>query len=224
MSIKYEILVVDDHPIIVDSYINLLSENSFAQESNFMKSYDCKDAYNKIISNYKGRVNIDLALLDLNLPSYMDFNINDGVDLGLLLREKFPNCIIIILTMKSEPLAINRIIRKIQPEGFFCKTDIMSESFSSICQNIIDGKVRYQSQTIKDSQRDLFKKNINWDNHDNEILLLISQGVKTINLPSFIPLSMSAIEKRKANIKDQLLKGKGSDKDLVNQAKKIGLL
>lgn len=66
----------------------------------------------------------------------------------------------------------------------------------------------------------MFKKNINWDNYDNEILILISQGVKTINLPNYIPLSMSAIEKRKANIKDQLLKGKGSDKDLVSKAKK----
>jgi hypothetical protein len=86
-----------------------------------------------------------------------------------------------------------------------------------------DGNI-YQSKTIIESQRELFKKNINWDNYDNEILILISQGVKTINLPNYIPLSMSAIEKRKANIKDQLLKGKGSDKDLVSKAKKIGLL
>jgi hypothetical protein len=53
---------------------------------------------------------------------------------------------------------------------------------------------------------------------------LISQGVKTVNLPNYIPLSMSAIEKRKANIKDQLLKEKGSDKDLIEIAKKLGFL
>jgi hypothetical protein len=125
--------------------------------------------------------------------------------------------------MHSEPLTVDRIIKKVEPEAFFSKNDITSESFPSIFKKIIDGNI-YQSKTIIESQRELFKKNINWDNYDNEILILISQGVKTINLPNYIPLSMSAIEKRKANIKDQLLKGKGSDKDLVSKAKKIGLL
>jgi DNA-binding NarL/FixJ family response regulator len=219
-----KILIVDDHPMIVDGYIMLLSESCFQKNKpNFIKSYNCEDAYNKIFLNLKQQVNINLALLDISLPPYKEFNINSGVDLALLIREKFTNCKIIILTMHSEPLTVDKIIKKIKPEGFFSKSDVNSESFPSICKKIIDGDI-FQSQTIIESQRELFKKNINWDNHDNEILILISQGVKTINLPNYIPLSMSAIEKRKANIKDQLLKGKGSDKDLVGKAKKIGLL
>jgi hypothetical protein len=51
-----------------------------------------------------------------------------------------------------------------------------------------------------------------------------SGGIKTVNLPDYIPLSMSAIEKRKANIKEQLLMGKGSDSDLIAKGKKLGLL
>jgi DNA-binding NarL/FixJ family response regulator len=221
---NYEILIVDDHPIIVDGYINLLSQTDFQKNKlSFIKSYNCQDAYNKIFLNIKRQVNINLALLDVSLPPYKEFNINNGVDLALLIREKFTNCKIIILTMHSEALTIDRIIKKIKPEGFFSKNDVTSESFPSICKKIIDGDI-FQSQTIIESQRKLFKKNINWDNHDNEILILISQGVKTINLPNYIPLSMSAIEKRKANIKDQLLNGKGSDRDLVGKAIKIGLL
>nr|WP_315156236.1 response regulator [uncultured Flavobacterium sp.] len=217
---NYEVLIIDDLPIIVDGYINLLSKTDFQENKlNFIKSHNCEDAYNKI----KRQVNINLALLDESLPPYKEFNINSGVDLALLIREKFTDCKIIILTMHSEPLTVDRIIKKIKPEGFFCKNDITSESFPSIFKKIIDGNI-YQSKTIIESQRDLFKKNINWDNYDNEILILISQGVKTINLPNYIPLSMSAIEKRKANIKDQLLVGKGNDKDLVVKAKKIGLL
>jgi DNA-binding NarL/FixJ family response regulator len=220
----YEILIVDDHPMIVDGYIKLLSEIDFKKNKpNFVKSYNCEDAYNKVFLNLKRQVNINLALLDVSLPPYKEFNINDGVDLALLIRKKFTNCKIIILTMHSEALTIDKIIKKIQPEGFFSKSDVTSESFPSICKKIIDGDI-FQSQNIIESQRKLFKKNINWDNHDNEILILISQGVKTINLPNYIPLSMSAIEKRKANIKDQLLNGKGSDKDLVSKAVKLGLL
>ncbi|WP_281638038.1 response regulator [Flavobacterium marginilacus] len=221
---NYEILVVDNIPIIVDGYINLLSKTDFQENKpNFIKSYNCEDAYNKIFLSLKRQINIDLVLLDSSLPPYKEFNINNGVDLALLIREKFTDCKVIIITMHSEPVATDRIIKKIRPEGFFSKNDITSESFPSIFKKIIDGNT-YQSKTILESQRELFKKNINWDNYDNEILILISQGVKTINLPNYIPLSMSAIEKRKANIKDQLLEGKGTDKDLVNKAKKIGLL
>ena len=221
---NYEILIVDDIPIIVDGYINLLSETDFQKRKpNFIKSHNCEDAYNKIFLYLKKQVNINLALLDISLPSYKEFNINDGVDLALLIREKFTDCKIIILTMHSEPLTVDRIIKKIKPEGFFSKNDITSESFLSISKKIIDGNI-YQSKAIIESQRDIFKKNINWDIYDNEILILISKGVKTTDLPNYIPLSMSAIEKRKANIKDQLLEGKGSDKDLVSKAKIIGLL
>lgn len=224
MDTSLTILIVDDHPMTVDSYINLLSGNDFQKnEPNFIKSYNCEDAYNKINFQLKQNLNIDFALLDISLPPYKEFNIDNGIDLASLIRENFTDCKIVLLTMHSEPLTVDKVIKGIKPEGFISKSDIDFESFPSICKKIIEGET-FQSNTIIKSQRKLFKKNINWDNHDNQILILISQGVKTINLPDYIPLSMSAIEKRKANIKDQLLKGKGSDKDLIEKAKKLGLL
>jgi DNA-binding NarL/FixJ family response regulator len=218
------ILIVDDHPMTVDSYVNLLSDGEFQENlPNFIKSHTCEDAYNKIMLHHKQNINIDFALLDINLPPYKQQNINNGIDLAFLMREKFANCKIVLLTMRSEPLTVDKIIKGIQPEGFISKSDINFELFPVICKNIIDGEI-FRSTTIIESQRELFKKNINWDNHDNQILILISEGVKTVNLPDYIPLSMSAIEKRKANIKDQLLKGKGSDKDLIEKAKTLGLI
>ncbi len=218
------ILIVDDHPMTVDGYINLLSDNDFQEnEPSFIKSYNCEDAYNKINFQLKKNTKIDFALLDISLPPYKEFNINSGIDLASLIREKFPNCKIVLLTMHSEPLTVDKIIKGIKPEGFISKSDINFELFPIICKKILEGDI-FRSNTIIESQRELFKRNINWDNHDSQILTLISQGVKTVNLPNYIPLSMSAIEKRKANIKDQLLEGKGSDKDLIGKAKKLGLL
>jgi DNA-binding NarL/FixJ family response regulator len=221
---NFEILIVDDHPMTVDSYINLLSEANYKQKKvNFIKSYNCEEAYREI--NFRSTQNkaIDLALLDISLPPFKEQNINNGIDLALLLRKKNANCKIILLTMHSEPLTVDKIIKEIKPEGFIAKSDINFELFPTIIKKIFEGGT-FHSQTIIESQRNLFKKNINWDIHDNKILLLISEGVKTINLPNYIPLSMSAIEKRKANIKDQLLQGKGSDKDLTEKAKSLGLL
>jgi hypothetical protein len=53
---------------------------------------------------------------------------------------------------------------------------------------------------------------------------LIADGVKTINIPDFVPLSMSSIEKRKVNIKAQLINGTGNDKELIHSAKRLGLI
>lgn len=224
MNMCLTILIVDDHPMTVDSYINLLSDGDFQKiEPSFIKSYNCEDAYNKINFQQKKNSKIDFALLDISLPPYKEANINNGIDLALLIREKFPNCKIVLLTMHSEPLTVDKIIKGIKPEGLIAKSDINFELFPLICKKILEGEI-FRSNTIIESQRELFKRNINWDNHDNQILILISQGVKTVNLPEYIPLSMSAIEKRKANIKDQLLIGKGSDKDLIEKAKSLGLL
>jgi DNA-binding NarL/FixJ family response regulator len=224
MSTSLTILIVDDHPMTVDSYSNLLSASNFQENTpHFIKSYNCQDAYNQILLRFKQNKNIDLALLDISLPPYIDFNIENGIDLASLIRKKITNCKIVLLTMHSEPLTVDKIIKEINPEGFVSKSDINFELFPIICKKIMDGET-YRSPTIIESQRELHKSNINWDKHDSQILILISQGVKTINLPDYIPLSMSAIEKRKANIKEQLLMGKGSDRDLINKAKKIGLL
>ncbi|KIA86503.1 response regulator [Flavobacterium sp. AED] len=218
------ILIVDDHPMTVDSYTNLLSDNDFQKNTpKFIKSYNCQDAYTKIFFHLKQNTTIDLALLDISLPPYKEFNIENGIDLALLIRKKFTNCKIVLLTMHSEPLTVDTIIKKINPEGFVSKSDINFELFPIICKKIMDGDT-FRSTTILESQRELFQKNINWDKHDSQILILISQGTKTVNLPDYIPLSMSAIEKRKANIKEQLLMGKGSDRDLITKAKKLGLL
>lgn len=221
---SYNILIVDDHPMTVDGYINLLSSVDYnGNVPTFLKSYNCEDAHNKINFQLKQNLKIDLAFLDINLPPYKELNIETGVDLAVILRKKNPTCKIILLSMHSEPMMVDKIIKKINPEGFIAKSDINFELFPVICKKIMDEEI-YRSPAIIQSQRDLLKNNINWDNHDNKILTLISQGVKTVNLPNYIPLSMSAIEKRKANIKGQLLMGKGSDKDLISKAKKLGLL
>jgi hypothetical protein len=56
------------------------------------------------------------------------------------------------------------------------------------------------------------------------MIQLIVDGIKTKDLPNFIPLSLSALEKRKANIKRQLIYEGGSDAELIEQVKKMGLL
>lgn len=87
----------------------------------------------------------------------------------------------------------------------------------------ITKKESYYSKTIVEAQKEFAIKNIKWDEHDSKILQLIADGVKTKDLPHYIPLSLSTIEKRKANLKKQLIFQGGSDADLIERVKKMGL-
>ncbi len=222
MTIK--ILIVDDHPMTVDGYVNLLSEYGFENATpHFIKAYNCEEAYNKINTQNAIDQPIDLALLDISLPSFEKENIIDGADIGGYLRKTMPSCKIIIQTMHGEPVKIDNIIKRLKPEGFISKSDINFEVFPIICSRIVEGE-RYFSPTIVRAQEEISKNNLDLDVHDSKILTLLAQGVKTINLPEYIPLSLSSIEKRKATIKDQLLQNKGSDLDLLQKARKLGLI
>lgn len=216
-------LIVDDHPINVDSYHSLLKKIKIYEQAEFYFAYDCEQAYITINNHYINDIKINFALIDVSLPSFEEKKLFSGSDVAVYIRQKFPECKIIIISMHKEPLWVNQIIKELNPEGFVAKTDINYKSFPEIFQSIENNKL-YLSQSIVDAQKTLFQKNINWDEYDSKILQLISEGIKTVNLPKYIPLSLSAIEKRKSNIKKQLILEDASDKELIDCAKKLGLI
>ena len=217
------ILIVDDHPLNVDSYKTLLSKIESNKKAEYLLAYDCEQTYNSINERNLNNENIDFAFIDVSLPPYEEKKLLSGSDLAMLIREIFPNCKICIISMHKEPLWVNQIYKSINPEGFIAKSDINYKIFPEVFNTIEKNEI-YFSTSIKNSQKLMIQKNINWDDYDSKILQLLAEGVKTINLTDFIPLSLSAIEKRKSNIKKQLILNEGSDKELVDLAKTLGLI
>ena len=220
---KRTILIVDDHPINVDGYHTLLSNIESNKDAEYLFAFDCEQAYNSIIKSQFLNATIDFAFIDISLPAFDEKKLSSGGDIGILIRKTYPLCKIIIISMHKEPLRVNQIFKSINPEGFIAKSDINYKCFPEIFQSI-EKNEKYLSQSIKESQKILFQKNISWDDNDSKILQLIAQGIKTKNLPDYIPLCLSAIEKRKANIKKQLILNTGSDKEMIDVAKKLGFL
>lgn len=217
------ILIVDDHPMTVNGYINVLSEEEFENHTlNFTKALDCEEAYNLITDPSK---NFHVAYLDLSLPPYPEKNIHSGFDLGVLIRKINPECIIIILTMHSEAPLIDRLIKDINPEGILCKSDIDIDEFVNAFKTIFTGDGEtYMSNKITKSLKDKVFNNFNLDSYDKQILMCLSEGIATKNIPNYVPLSLSAIEKRKYQMKSMFLKGTGDDYQLIEATKKIGII
>lgn len=223
MPRKINILVVDDHPMTTDAYINLITMSNKDIDFSFDKASDCESAFKFIARSEKVSDRIDLAIIDIGLPPFKKGNIISGSDLAKLIREKFNSCKIIILTMHHEALLLNEIFKTIKPEGFLSKNDIDFISFPSIFSSILNHN-RYISKTIYEVLVTLFKRNVNWDEYDSQIMMFLEKGIKTKELPNYINLSLSAIEKRKANIKLQLLNKKGTDNELIEVAKSLNLV
>lgn len=223
MSKGLKILVIDDHPLTSDAYINLISMSRPDLQIDFEKAVDCKTAFQQIEQHHKLNNQIDVAIIDVGLPPFKDEKITSGTDIAKIIREKFETCKIIILTMHHEALLLNDIFRTINPEGFISKNDIDFVTFPKVFSNIINQN-RYISKTIYEALIALFKHNINWDEYDSQIMLLLEKGIKTKEIPNYIDLSLSTIEKRKANIKSQLLNKKGTDNDLIEVAKNLNLI
>jgi DNA-binding NarL/FixJ family response regulator len=216
------ILIVDDHPMTVNGYINVLSDEKFeGYELNFTKALNCKEAYELITDNANA---FNIAYLDLSLPPYPEKKITSGIDIGMLLRKEMPDCTIVFLTMHSEAPLIERLIKDINPQGIMCKSDIDIDEFLNAFKIIFSGD-SYLSNKIVKSLKDRVFDNYKLDNYDKQILMRLSEGIQTKNIPNYVPLSLNAIEKRKAHMKNMLLQGKGGDDfELIEAIKKIGVL
>jgi DNA-binding NarL/FixJ family response regulator len=217
------ILVVDDHPFTSDAYINLITKANEAIKYTFLKATSCEMAYKVIEATIKSGKKIDMTLMDINLPPYEEAKILSGSDLALIVREKFPECKIVMLTMHSEHLILNKVLKTVNPEGFISKNDIDFSTFPNIFFKIKEGE-NYFSPTINKSLQSLVVNTIHWDEYDTQIILLLEKGIQTKHIPEYIDISLSSIEKRKANIKRQLADQKVSDEALISICKKLKLI
>ena len=221
MKNPINILIVDDHPFIIQAYKNALdkySQQGF--EFSVTQANNCKTGYESIT---EAKTAFDVAFFDISMPEYPEKGIYSGEDLATLIKTEMPNCKIILLTMHTELLKINNIIKNINPSGLVIKNDLTFDELIFAFDKIINNE-SYYSQTVIKLVGQAQYNNIELDAFDKQILFHLSKGVKTKDLPQYIPLSLSAIEKRKLNIREILEVAGGTDVDLINEAKTKGVI
>lgn len=216
-------LIVDDHPMLIDGYISIISNFVDNYNFNFIKATDCKSAYKVIEQNHNLNNKIDIAIFDISLPAYKEKNILCGGDLALHFKNRFSTSKIIMITHHHEGVILNTIANRVKPNGFLNKSDIDYKTFNEIFKIILNNE-NYISDSIYDSVSNLNKKKFDFDTIDYEIISLLEKGIKTKDLPNYIPLTLSAIEKRKVKIKSQILNYSSNDDKLIKKVKDLNLL
>lgn len=220
---KKHILVIDDHPMNSDAYINLIKTKVEFNEANFYKAIDCFTAFKLIKQAEISKTPFDIAIIDISIPEFREQKLLSGTDVAILIRNTFPDCIIIMLTMHNESLVLFNSFKQISPEGFISKNDIDFEMFPVIFERIVNIE-NYFSPSINNAIQQLLKKTLSWDDFDTQILLFLEKGIQTKDLPNYINLSLSTIEKRKAAIKIQIFNQKVTDKVLIEKCKTLKLI
>nr|WP_315209650.1 response regulator [uncultured Flavobacterium sp.] len=219
---KNNILIVDDHPFIIEGYKNAITRyNPDEFEFFITQAKDCESAYG-IITNPDALL-FDIAFLDISMPPYEEKNIYSGEDLARLISEYMPKCKIILLTMYTELLKIKTIIKSINPNGLVIKNDLTFDELLFAFDKVIKNE-KYYSQSVLKMLAQSEEDSVEIDQFDKEILFHISKGTILSDIPQYIPISLRAIEQRKIKLKELLKIEEGSDIDLVREAKNKGLL
>ena len=122
-------------------------------------------------------------------------------------------------------LQINNILQIVNPDGLLIKMDINREMFILAFFKVLNAPP-YYSATVANFFR---KQSVNFgesllDDTNRKIIFYLSRGIKTKNLTNYIDLSLSAIEKRKVQIKNVLELNKANDEALISEVKKRGFI
>ena len=216
------ILLVDDHPAILNGYLSILGFNNEGIELIPTFCYNCEDAYNTI-TNPEHANYFDFILLDLSLPPYHEQNIKSGEDLAILAREFQPKAKIVMLTAHAETFIIYDIIHHAKPNGLIIKSDASGEVLLDAFHDIIQGKT-YYSTTVTENMKDLLNREDYLDSINRQIIVLLAQGFKNKTIATQLGISDSTVEKRKSKIKDFFFINKCTDEELINEAKKQGFI
>lgn len=215
-----KILMIDDHPLIIEGYRSILIQ-TIKEDLIISTSYSLEEAH-KIIFNQSDK-SFDLISIDVSMPPYQEKKLKDGIDLAILIRDKFPTIKLLMITMHPDPLILFRIYKAINPEGLLVKSDIDHEEFKLAFENVTIGN-RYFSKTSTKAIQKVEMQNFCKDEINRQILFLISQRFTNKEIASELRISESTVEKRKALIKDYLNIHNGKDNQIIKVSKELGLL
>lgn len=221
---KLKILMIDDHPMIIEGYQNtLLFTKKENQELEIDIANNCDEAIMYMDRAVETSLPYNVLFVDISIPPSKDGIMSSGEDLAEYARKVLPKAKIIILTMFNESFRIHNIIKTIDPEGFLIKSDLTSSELASAFQAVINNPPFY-SGTVNNHIRKSIVSDIVIDDKNRKILHLLSQGVKTKNLASHLDISLSAVEKRKRQLRDIFDVQDGQDETLLNEARKKGFV
>ena len=213
------ILIVDDHPTQIEGYRAILSLRG---DVSFKALANAEQAY-RFITDPGRAEKFDVVILDWSLPGFPEAGIFTGEDIGELVRRYMQGTKIMMITSHFKSFLLYGLTKGLAPEALMVKSDFGGSELLDAFEKVMSGGM-YYTESVVEGLRKIGTKIGGLDVHNRRIIELLSQGVKTKSITDHLLLSQSTVEKRKAQIKDYLGIAKGSDEDIVMEAKRQGYI
>ena len=221
MKTSLSVLAIDDHMVVLEGYRSIFSmlEGKNFKGLDFTKARDCRSGYEALEKHRD--TPFDIAVIDYSIPEYSEMRLFSGHDMAVHVRKLMPDCKIVMKTMRKEVEIMSNILTNVNPEGFINKSDCNTEEIAECFEAVLNDEKYYSPTILSYIKRQ--QKGIMLDDIDTKIIILLSKGIRTKNLSKYIPLSDSAIEKRKYKVK-KILDVTGDDEALIAEARKQGYI
>lgn len=227
MKVQKNVLIIEDHPLIVDGYKKSLKqlESESEYQFNIQEARNCNDAYSIIKKYRQTETLLDIAFLDIRIPPSSDGLILSGEDLGKKIKEMLPETKILVSTTFNNPYRIHNIMVNLDPMALLIKSDLTPDDLFTVILNVIDN-IPYYTKTVLQILRKTTSSNIILDKTDRKLLYELSIGTMTKDLPKILNLSLGGIERRKRQLRDKfnIVSSRNNDKDLLLTAKEKGFI
>ncbi|MBD0316538.1 MAG: response regulator transcription factor [Nitrospiraceae bacterium] len=208
---KAKVLLVDDHPLVLDSLRQLI-------EPHFTVVGTVGDAQ-ELLSQAKD-LHADVVLLDASLPGM------SGFEAARQLKVLLPAVKIIMVTMLTEAISVSEAF-KAGASGYVLKqsaSDELHEAIDSVLMN-----KRYVSRKVDADVREAVEHewfrpegySSDLTTRQREILVLLADGRSTKDIAQALKISMKTVEFHKANITRKL--GVHTTSDLIKFALAQGI-
>jgi DNA-binding NarL/FixJ family response regulator len=204
MNKPIKIVIVDDHPIVIEGITMLFSNsNDFEVVASFTKGLD--------FLKYSLINQVDIVLLDVFLP---DVN---GIDLCKTIKQEYPKIVVLGMSSQSERSLVIQFIQN-GASGYLLKNASLQEFYDCV-KKAMAGEIVFSNEVkiiIGQPETSDFKKLPTLTTREKEILTLLSKGKTTQDIADELFLSFLTIQTHRRNILNKL--GVKNVAELINLA------
>jgi DNA-binding NarL/FixJ family response regulator len=188
MDKVYKVVIVDDHPIVISGISGLLSDLETVEIVGKLES-------GVKLVDYIDENQVDLILMDIFLP------VINGVDLCKIIKQKFPQMIIIGMSSQSERSLVMQFIQN-GGTGYVLKSASFEE-FKNCINQAIEGEIVFSDEVktiISQPTSDGLEHIPSLSRREKDITLLLSKGKSTQEIADELFLSFLTVQTHRRNI------------------------
>lgn len=206
MAEKRNLLIVDDHPVVLAGLQHLIMNEGIYDK--IFSAADIEGARKMAM-----QTNISVAIIDLELGE------ENGIQLIRLLRQVSPQVKVVVYTMHEELWTIRQLMN-VNADAVVMKGDNPKELLTAL-HMIEEGRGYFSQQFVRLINRQPAEGQVSLSERELEVLEHISNGLSTSDIAQRLNISSNTIEYHRHNLMKKLQASNVAQ--MVRKAMQMGL-